>query len=139
MDCPFRVRSHGMTIGLFGDPSNPIVEAMGIPMSMWVAWMSPFARASRMAAQLAPLLTVELMPYFLKNPFSCAMTMGEHSVSAIMPNLRSFTSGPSFGESVPGVEPATGGAAAFESQPPIRPAPASPVTDVDKNRRRLTP
>ena len=29
-----------------------------------------------MAAQLAPLLTVELMPYFLKKPFSWAMTIG---------------------------------------------------------------
>ena len=53
-----------------------MVEAMGMPRSMWVAWMSPFESESRMAAQLAPLVTVELMPYFLKRPFSWAMTIG---------------------------------------------------------------
>src|SRR5688572_4692532 len=40
-----------------------------------------------MAAQLAPFVIVELIPYFLKSPFSCAMTIGEQSVSAIMPKL----------------------------------------------------
>src|SRR5713101_7472705 len=55
--------------------------------------MSPFDSESRMAAQLAPLTTVELMPYFLKRPFSCATTMGEQSVRAIIPNRRSVISG----------------------------------------------
>src|SRR5688572_26579731 len=77
MDCPFRLRIHGMIIDFLGDPRSPMVDAIGIPVSMWVAWMSPFESASRIAAQLAPLLTVELMPYFLKNPFSWAMTIGE--------------------------------------------------------------
>jgi hypothetical protein len=36
-----------------------------------------------MAAQFAPLATVDSIPYFLNSPFSCAMTMGEQSVSAI--------------------------------------------------------
>src|SRR5438094_830558 len=34
---PFRFSIHGITIGLTGDPSRPIVEANGIPISMWVA------------------------------------------------------------------------------------------------------
>src|SRR2546425_11269878 len=92
---PFRLSIQGMTMGLLGEPRRPMVEAMGMPVSMWVAWMSPLERASRMAAQLAPLLTVEWIPYFLKKPFSCAITIGEQSVSAIMPNLRSLISGPS--------------------------------------------
>src|SRR6202022_2841894 len=57
--------------------------------------MSPLLRASRIAAQLAPLLIVELIPYFRKRPFSCAMTMGELSVSAIIPNFKSDVSGAS--------------------------------------------
>lgn len=72
-----------------------MVEASGMPMSMCVAWMEPLERLSRMAAQLAPLVTVELMPYFLNRPFSCAMTMGEQSVRAIMPKLRFGVSGAS--------------------------------------------
>ena len=48
-----------------------------------------------MAAQLAPFVTFELIPYFLKKPFSCAMTIGEQSVSAIMPKLMSGASGAS--------------------------------------------
>jgi hypothetical protein len=96
-----------------------------------------------MAAQLAPLLTVELMPYFLKKPFSWAMTIGEQSVRAIMPNFISETSGPSFGETGPAVAPVDGavapvGGAVLESQPPSSAAPARPVTDVERNRRRLT-
>jgi hypothetical protein len=55
--------------------------------------MSPFESESRIAAQLAPFTTVELMPYFLNSPRSCAMTIGEQSVSAIMPKRRSATSG----------------------------------------------
>src|SRR6478736_4269564 len=84
-----------MTIGFLGEPARPMVDASGMPISMCVAWMEPVERLSRMAAQLAPFVTVELMPYFLKKPFSCAMTMGEQSVSAIMPKLRSVTSGAS--------------------------------------------
>src|SRR6185436_9224621 len=55
--------------------------------------MSPFESESRMAAQLAPFTTVELMPYFLNMPFSCAITIGEQSVSAIMPKRMSGVSG----------------------------------------------
>ena len=51
--------------------------------------MSPLESESRMAAQLALLSTVELMPYFLKKPFSWAMTIGEQSVSAMMPKFMS--------------------------------------------------
>src|SRR5258708_29845559 len=87
MAWPFRLSSQGMIIGFFGEPARPIVEAMGIPISMCVAWMDPVLRLSRMAAQFAPLVTVELMPYFLNRPFSWAMTIGEQSVSAIMPKF----------------------------------------------------
>ena len=72
-----------------------MVLAMGMPSSMCVAWMSSLPSASRIAAQLAPFETVELMPYFLNSPFSCAMTMDEQSVSAMMPSLRSAVSGAS--------------------------------------------
>src|SRR5690242_17554817 len=82
IDWPLRLSSQGMTMGFLGAPSRPIVEASGMPMSMCVAWLSPLARASRMAAQLAPLLIVALMPYFVKKPFSWAMTIGEQSVRA---------------------------------------------------------
>src|ERR1700682_2824235 len=129
-----------MIMGLFGAPKSPIVEAMGIAVSMWVACRSPLASESRIGARLAPLLTVELIPYFLKSPFSWAITIGEQSVSAIMPNLRSVTSGPSFGESGPETGPLEdgGGGAAFVSQPPITAAPARPVTAVERNFRRPT-
>src|SRR6188768_1380961 len=55
--------------------------------------MSPLESESRMAAQLAPFTIVELMPYFLNRPFSWAITIGEQSVSAIMPKRKSLTSG----------------------------------------------
>src|SRR5882757_491058 len=80
-------------MGFFGAPRSPRLDEIGIPISMWVAWMSPLDSASRMAAQLAPLITVELMPYFLNRPFSCAITIGEQSVSAIMPKRMSGVSG----------------------------------------------
>src|SRR6187399_1921675 len=80
MAWPLRFSSHGMIIGFFGEPASPIVLAIGIPISMCVAWMVPLERLSRIAAQFAPLVTVDAMPYFLNNPFSCAMTMGEQSV-----------------------------------------------------------
>src|SRR3954468_20452109 len=95
IDWPLRFKSHGMIIGFFGEPSRPMVEAIGIPSSMCVACRSPLERESRMAAQLAPLETVESMPYFLNNPFSCAITMGELSVSAMMPNFIFGASGES--------------------------------------------
>src|SRR5918999_2651194 len=95
MDWPLRLMIQGMIMGFLGDPRRPMVEARGMPISIWVAWISPFESESRIAAQLAPLRTVELMPYFLKKPFSWAMTIGEQSVSAMMPNLRSGISGPS--------------------------------------------
>src|SRR3970282_868267 len=75
MAWPFRLIIHGATMGFLGDPRSPIVDASGIPISMCVAWMSPLERESRIAAQLAPLLTTELIPLFLKKPFSCAVTM----------------------------------------------------------------
>src|SRR6478609_5115411 len=55
--------------------------------------MSPLESESRIAAQLAPLMIVELMPYFLNSPFSWAITIGEQSVSAIMPKRKSGVSG----------------------------------------------
>src|SRR6478735_4392838 len=55
--------------------------------------MSPLESESRIAAQLAPLMIVELMPYFLNSPFSWAITIGEQSVSAIMPKRKSGASG----------------------------------------------
>jgi hypothetical protein len=55
--------------------------------------MSPLESESRIAAQLAPFTTVELMPYFLNSPFSWAITIGEQSVSAIMPKRMSGVSG----------------------------------------------
>ena len=36
MAWPLRLASHGMIIGFLGEPSRPIVLAMGIPMSMCV-------------------------------------------------------------------------------------------------------
>ena len=96
-----------MIIGFLGEPSRPIVEAMGMPRSMCVAWMSPLESESRMAAQLAPFTMVALMPYFLKKPFSCAITMGEQSVSAIMPNRRSGVSGRSASPTMAGAATAS--------------------------------
>src|SRR5882724_4161047 len=95
MAWPLRLSSHGITMGFLGAPRSPIVEAKGMPMSMCVAWIEPVERLSRIAAQLAPFVTVELIPYFLKRPFSCAMTIGEQSVRAIMPKLRFGVSGAS--------------------------------------------
>jgi hypothetical protein len=36
MAWPLRLSSQGMIIGFFGEPSRPMVEAMGMPMSMCV-------------------------------------------------------------------------------------------------------
>src|ERR1044072_5349839 len=64
IDWPLRFSIQGTIIGFLGEPRRPIVDAMGMPSSMWVPWMSPFESESRMAAQLAPFTTVELIPYF---------------------------------------------------------------------------
>src|SRR3954469_19116690 len=123
-----------MTMGSFGAPSRPSVEAMGIPVSMWVAWMSPLESESRMAAQLAPFTTVESMPYFLNIPFSCAIKMGEQSVSAIMPNRSSVTSGRS-----PADDAALGAdeeALASDLQPPRSASDPSPAPAPARNPRR---
>src|SRR4051812_31838959 len=95
MAWPLRFSSHGITIGFLGEPSRPMVDASGMPISICVAWIEPLERLSRMAAQLAPFVIFELMPYFLKKPFSCAMMIGEQSVSAIIPKLISGASGAS--------------------------------------------
>src|SRR5688572_9825938 len=63
---PLRLRSQGMTIGFTGEPASPIVEAIGIPISMWVAWLSPIDSLSRMTAHDASFDTVDWMPNFLK-------------------------------------------------------------------------
>ena len=83
-----------------------------------------------MAAQLAPLLTTELIPYFLKRPFSCAMTIDEQSVNAMMPILRSDVSGPSSAKTEP-THPV--GRPLSKADRPI------PLADVDRNRRRVSP
>src|SRR4029450_5073174 len=121
IDCPLRLRIQGTTIGFFGEPSRPNVEAMGMPSSMCVAWMSPLLSESRIAAQLAPLLTTLLMPCFLNRPFSWAITMGEQSVSAIIPNFISLVSGASLAH----------------TRPVGRSAAASAVRLVPTNARRL--
>ena len=95
MDWPLRLTIQGTIIGFLGEPSRPIVEARGMPKSMCVVWLSPLERLSRMAAQFAPLAMVGLTPYFLKYPFSAAMTKGEQSVRAMMPVFTSGVSGPS--------------------------------------------
>jgi hypothetical protein len=51
-------------MGFFGVLISPIVEAMSMPMSICVARMSPFESESPMAAQFAPLFTVELIRIF---------------------------------------------------------------------------
>ena len=60
-----------------------------MPRSMWVAWFSPSVRRSRITAHDASFEIVDSMPCFLKSPSSCAMTMDEQSVSAMMP-MRTF-------------------------------------------------
>jgi hypothetical protein len=44
---------------------------------------------------LAPFVTVDLRPYFLNRPFSCAITIGEQSVRAMIPKFRFGVSGAS--------------------------------------------
>src|SRR5262245_54229535 len=106
--------------------------------------MPPLVSESRMAAQLAPLLIVDSMPYFLNSPFSCAITRGEQSVRAIMPKLSFGVSGPSVA-TVPGATllGATGSAAddvallAGPPHPAASSVPAAPAAA--RNRRRVTP
>ena len=43
-----------------------MVDANGMPMSMWVAWFSPSVSLSRMTAHEASLDTIDSMPNFLK-------------------------------------------------------------------------
>ena len=74
-----------MIIGFTGDPTRPIVDANGIPISMCVAWFSPSDSLSRMTAHDASFEITELMPNCLKYPSSCAITIGAQSVSAMMP------------------------------------------------------
>src|SRR5882672_9125985 len=93
--------------------------------------MEPVERLSRMAAQLAPFVTVELMPYFLKKPFSWAMTMGEQSVSAIMPKLRSDVSGAS------DAEPAVAAQLLLPRAAQSAAVPAR-VAPLERNSRRLS-
>src|SRR6185295_14789421 len=68
IDWPLRLRIQGMIIGFLGEPSRPMVDAIGMPVSMCVAWMSPFDSESRIAAQLAPLETTELTPDVWNSP-----------------------------------------------------------------------
>src|SRR5205823_3608263 len=84
---------------------SPIVDANGMPMSMCVAWFSPSDSLSRFTAHDASFDTTELMPNFLKNPSSCAMTIGAQSVSAIMPKRMFGVSGESSAYTLP-VQPA---------------------------------
>ncbi len=62
-----------------------MVDAYGIPRSMWVAWFSPSESRSRITAHEASLEMVDSIPCFLKSPSSWAITMEEQSVSAMMP------------------------------------------------------
>ena len=60
---PLRLRTKGMTM-FFGEPKSPIVEAKGIPNSIWVAWFSPRVSRSRITAQEASFEMTDSMPYF---------------------------------------------------------------------------
>src|SRR6185503_17632517 len=62
---------------------------------MCVAWFSPSVRRSRMTAHDASFEIVDSIPYFLKSPSSCAITIDEQSVSAMMPIRTLGVSGPS--------------------------------------------
>src|SRR5262249_13310326 len=102
--CPFLLIIHGITIGLTGDPSSPIVDANGMPINMWVAWFSPRLILSRMTAHDASFEITELIPNFLKYPSSCAITIDEQSVSAMMPKRTFGVSGES-SENAPPAQP----------------------------------
>src|SRR5688500_11117173 len=77
------------------------------------------------------------MPYFLNTPCSWAITSGEQSVSALMPNLRSATSG----ASLAGIAPPRSGGTLGElllSPQPLRARDDSPAAAAPINIRRLT-
>jgi hypothetical protein len=63
---PLRLSIHGTTMGFTGEPARPIVEPSGMPISMWVAWLSPMLSLSRMTAHDASFETIELIPNCLK-------------------------------------------------------------------------
>ena len=84
-----------MTIGFTGEPSRPMVDANGMPISMCVAWFSPSVSLSRITAHEASFEIVESIPNFLKSPSSCAITIDEQSVSAMMPKRILVVSGAS--------------------------------------------
>ena len=84
-----------MTIGLTGEPARPIVDANGMPISMCVAWFSPIDSLSRITAHDASFEMIDSMPNCLKYPSSCAITIGEQSVSAMIPKRIVFVSGES--------------------------------------------
>src|ERR1700756_740646 len=90
--------------------------------------MVPLLRLLRIAAQFAPLVTVELMPYFLNNPFSCAITIGEQSVRAIMPKFNAAVSGASLAKAEP-THP--------RGRPANRALSVTPLAVVRKNWRRV--
>src|ERR1044071_6026563 len=84
-----------------------------------------------MAAQLAPFVTLDWIPYFLNRPFSCAMTMGEQSVSAIMPKFTLGASGASLAAA------AVAAQVRVPSADQIAAAPMPPAACV-RNCRRLS-
>src|SRR2546430_17684467 len=54
---PLRLIIQGIIIGFFGDPRRPIVEAIGMPVNMCVAWLVPLDSESRFRAHMAPTAT----------------------------------------------------------------------------------
>ena len=84
-----------MTRFFFGEPKSPIVEAKGMPKSMCVAWFSPRVNRSRITAQDASFEMIDSIPCFLNKPNSCAITIDEQSVKAMIPNRTLVVSGPS--------------------------------------------
>ena len=66
-----------------------------MPSRMWLAWFSPSDRRSRITAHEASFEMVDSMPCFLNRPSSCAITIDEQSVSAMMPMRIFGVSGPS--------------------------------------------
>src|SRR5258705_10213354 len=71
-----------------------------------------------MAAQFAPFETVDSIPHFLNKPFSWAMTMGELSVSAMIPNFIFGASGESSAETPP-AQPRGSPARSDDSDTPV--------------------
>ena len=92
---PLRLRIQGTIIGTALVPPSPIVLAIGIPNNICVQSISPLTSESRTAAQLAGFTGSETIPYFLNNPFSCAIANGEQSVKAMKPKLTLGFSGAS--------------------------------------------